>query len=179
MSGNQLLVAAQKIQRETGCSFVTAWGIAQSENPGLVQSRRAVEGPIQTIEASFSGEVRAIAPAGGTSYPINDADAANERRDAADPKLGEPKARVDYSSGEKLLALARQIQKSTGCSFTNAWLKAAAEYPEWTNQAPSGVDNSLGGINITNVGPKTAAIDGFPKLNPDPLSGTVDAHGPA
>jgi hypothetical protein len=175
---DELTVAAKRIQRETGCSFVTAWGIAQSENPGLVQSR-ASEKPIETVEARYTGEVRAIAPAGGTSYSVNDSGAADERRDAADPKLGEPKARVDYSSGEKLLALARQIQKSTGCSFTNAWLKAAAEHPEWTNQAPSGVDNSLGGINITNVGPKTAAIDGFPKLNPDPLSGTVDAHGPA
>ena len=178
-------MAAQKIQRETGCSFVTAWGIAQSDNPGLVQSTRASEKPIDTVEARFSGEVRAIAPAGGTSYSVNDADAANERRDAADPKLGEPKARVDYSSGEKLLALARQIQKSSGCSFTNAWLKAAAEHPEWTNQTTSGVDNSLGGIKISDVGPQTKAVDPFPKLNPDPLSGTVtsvrtgDAHGPA
>jgi hypothetical protein len=160
---DKLLVAAQKIQRETGCSFVTAWGLAQSENPGLVQSKR-VEGPIATVEARYTGEVRAIAPAGGTSYPINDPDAANER--LHETSNGPEKPRVDASSGEKLLALAKQIQKSTGCSFTNAWLKAAAEHPEWTNQTRSGVDNSLGGIKVTNVGPQTKAIDGFPPLGP-------------
>ena len=180
MSGDQLLVAAQKIQRETGCSFVTAWGLAQSENPGLVQSTRASEKPIATVEASYTGRMSVVsgaAPAGGTSYPVNDSDSADQR--LHETSNGPEKPRFAASSGEKLLALAKQIQKSSGCSFTNAWLKAAAEHPEWTNQAPSGVDNNLGGITISSLGPKTAAIDGFPKLNPDPLSGTVDAHGPA
>jgi hypothetical protein len=171
---DQLLVAAQKIQRETGCSFVAAWGIAQSENPGLVQSTRASEKPIETIEATHTGRMSVVsgaAPTGGTSYPINDPDAANER--LHETSNGPEKPRVDYSSGEKLLALAKQIQKSSGCSFTNAWLKAAAEHPEWTNQTPSGVDNNLDGITVTDVGPKTKAADPFPKLSPNPLSGTV------
>lgn len=166
MSEDALMVAARRIQRETGWDFVRSWNQAKAENPGLVQSTRTAEGPIQTIEATFRGEVKAIAPAGGTSYPINDPDAANERRDAADPKLGEPKARVDASSGERLLARAKVIQKSSGCSFSKAWLQAAAEHPELVNSTPSGVDNTLDGIKVTNVGPQTKAVDGFPDLGP-------------
>lgn len=190
MKHEQLMAIARRIVKEKKCLFFDAYQQAKDENPQLVEAIRAggVEesGEIQTVEATYTGRMSVVsgaAPAGGTSYPINDADAANER--LHETSNGPEKPRVDYSSGEKLLALAKQIQKSSGCSFSTAWLRAAAEHPEWTNQAPSSVDNSLGGIKVTDVGPQTQAVDPFPKLNPNPLSGTVtsvrtvDAHGPA
>jgi hypothetical protein len=161
-------VAAQKIQRETGCSFVTAWGLAQSENPGLVQSNRAAKGPIATVEARYTGEVRAIAPAGGTSYSVNGPDSANER--VHETSNGPEKPRVDYSSGEKLLAAAKKIQAANpGVSFSRAWEKAVAELGP-VGSTPSGGfregAQDLGGIKVTNVGPQTKAVDGFPDLRP-------------
>jgi hypothetical protein len=183
---DQLLVAAQKIQRETGCSFVTAWGIAQSENPGLVQSTRASEKPIETIEATHAGRMSLVSSA-ATAYPINDPDAADAR--LHDNSNGPEKARVDYSSGEKLLACAKRIQAANpGMSFSRAWEKAVAELKP-VDSTPSGGfregPQDLGGITISDVGPKTKAVDGFPKLDPNPLSGTVtsirieDPRGPA
>jgi hypothetical protein len=190
MSGDKLMIAAREIMRQTGCSFVSAWGLAQSENPELVQAiRRAGEKPIDTVEARYTGEVRAIAPAGGTSYPINDPDAADKR--LHETSNGPEKPRVDYSSGEQLLAAAKKIQAANpGMSFSRAWEKAVAELGS-DGSTPSGGFRSgpqdLGGIKVTDVGPATKTIDGYPKLNPNPrgtvtsvrTGDAVDPFGPA
>ena len=124
---DQLMIAARKIMRETGRDFVWCWNQAKVEHPELVQAtNRASEGPIATVEASYTGRMSVVsgaAPAGGTSYPVNDSDSADQR--LHETSNGPEKPRFAASSGEKLLALAKQIQKSSGCSFTNAWLKAA------------------------------------------------------
>jgi len=190
----QLMAIARQIVKEKKCLFFDAYKQAKAENPQLVEAIRAggVEesGAIQTVEATYTGRMSVVsgaAPSGGTSYPINDPDVANER--LHETSNGPEKPRVDYSSGEKLLAAAKKIQAANpGMSFSRAWEKAVAELGP-VGSTPSGGfregSQDLGGIKVENVGPQTKAVDGFPKLNPNPLSGTVtsvrtgDAHGPA
>jgi hypothetical protein len=54
-------------------------------------------------------------------------------------------------------------------SFSRAWEKAVAELGP-VGSTPSGGfregPQDLGGIKVTNVGPQTKAVDGFPDLGP-------------